>query len=85
MATLLFSNVQVNKEGQAVQAEAALAGKVKLVLFSANAAMARDFVFRCLAPLYALLKSKGVLFEVVFVSEDANEEAFKAYFAEMPK
>ena len=77
--------IQVNKDGQAVQADAALTGKVKLVLFSANNAMAKDFVFRYLAPLYGMLKSKGVFFEVVFVSEDPNEEAFKAYFAEMPR
>ena len=77
--------MQVNKDGQAVQADAALTGKVKLVLFSANNAMAKDFVFRYLAPLYGMLKSKGVFFEVVFVSEDPNEEAFKAYFAEMPR
>lgn len=62
-----------------------LAGKVKLVLFSANNAVAKDFVFRVLAPLYLGLKAKGEAFELVFVSEDADEEAFKAYLAEMPK
>ena len=44
-----------------------------------------DFVFRFLAPLYTLLKAKGEAFEVIFVSEDADEGAFKAYLQEMPR
>ena len=37
-----------------------------------------------LAKLYSECKEKGKKFEIVFVSSDRNEEAFKEYFAEMP-
>ena len=75
-----------NNAGQKVPSDSVLTGKIKLVLFSANVPQVKNFVLRLLAPLSTVLKAKGVEpFEVIFVSDDIEESAFTAYFAEMPR
>jgi|LauGreDrversion4_1035100.scaffolds.fasta_scaffold139610_2 hypothetical protein len=76
----------VNNSDQRVPSDSVLTGKIKLVLFSANFPQAKDFVIQILAPLSTMLKARGAEpFEVIFVSDDTEEGAFKAYLSEMPR
>merc|ERR1719453_239933 len=80
----LFGNTLASADGE-VSTTDALKGKGKvLVYFSAHwCPPCRGFTPK-LAERYKELKAKGADCEVVFVSSDRDEAAFKEYFGEMP-
>jgi nucleoredoxin len=80
----LLGDKLLGKEGE-VTTKAALEGKSVLALyFSAHwCGPCRSFT-PTLGQRYTALKAAGKDIEMVFVSSDRDEEAFKEYFAEMP-
>jgi len=82
MIKLFGSNLASGTE--TVTTAAALKGKTVGIYFSAHwCPPCRGFTPK-LAERYKELKAKGEAFEIVFVSSDRDDEAFKEYFASMP-
>ena len=82
-STLLGSTLET-KQGQKPTNEV-LAGKdVVALYFSAHWCPPCKGFTPELAKKYAAIKEAGKKFEIVFVSSDRDEGAFKEYFAEMP-
>lgn len=74
----------VDKSGAEVDAEAALAGKVTMVYFSAHwCPPCRGFT-PVLVDAYNKLKAAGKAVECVFVSGDKDDKQFNEYLDEMP-
>jgi len=74
----------VSKDGE-VDTSSALDGKTAVAFyFSAHWCPPCKGFTPVLAEKYKALKEAGKDFEIVFVSSDHNENAFKSYFAEMP-
>ncbi|XP_013403357.1 nucleoredoxin [Lingula anatina] len=72
------------ENGGKVDAETALAGKVKAIYFSAHwCPPCRGFTPK-LIETYKKLKAANKNFEIVFASSDREEDKFKEYFATMP-
>jgi nucleoredoxin len=79
-----LGNHVVDKKGETVALSSLQEKDVVGLYFSAHwCGPCRGFTPQ-LAKLYNECKSKGKSFEIVFVSSDRNEEAFKEYFEEMP-
>jgi len=77
-------SVVVDKKGETVPITKLQSADVVGLYFSAHwCGPCRGFTPQ-LAKLYNECKEKGKNFEIVFVSSDRNEEAFKEYFEEMP-
>jgi nucleoredoxin len=79
-----LGNHIVGKNGETVPLSSLQAKDVVGLYFSAHwCGPCRGFTPQ-LAKIYNECKEKGKSFEIVFVSSDRNDEAFKEYFEEMP-
>mmetsp|Transcript_15357 Transcript_15357/g.19195 ORF Transcript_15357/g.19195 Transcript_15357/m.19195 type:complete len:406 (+) Transcript_15357:110-1327(+) len=81
----LFGSKLTNKNGDSLQTNEALSGKIVGIYFSAHwCPPCRGFT-PALAKTYDSIKNKsGKPFEIVFVSSDRDEDSFKEYLSEMP-
>jgi len=79
-----FGNHLVDKNGETVPLSSLQERDVVGLYFSAHwCGPCRGFTPQ-LAKIYNECKEKGKSFEIVFISSDRNDEAFKEYFEEMP-
>lgn len=74
----------IDKEGKKFKSDDLLAGKIKMLYFSAHwCPPCRKFTPQ-LAETYTKLKAAGKDFELVFFSSDRDQGSFDAYLSEMP-
>lgn len=80
----LLGDVLLNGDGSELTRSTALQGKHLALYFSAHWCPPCKHFTPELAKTYATIKREREDFELVFVSGDRTEEAFKEYFKEMP-
>lgn len=84
ISQLLSGAELVDKSGQTFKSDEVLAGKPKMIYFSAHwCPPCRGFTPK-LAETYTKMKAAGKDFELVFVSSDRDQASFDGYLAEMP-
>lgn len=81
----IFGSKLTNKNGDSLQTNEALSGKIVGIYFSAHwCPPCRGFT-PALAKIYSTIKNESKKpFEIVFVSSDRDEDSFKDYLSEMP-